>query len=77
MKSLNQEIVLLIGVAMICSGHIVEMLERLRLGVPAAVASQKATIREMQFPDTWVIIPCSVRLKNGHWVVGTRVRSAS
>ena len=31
--------------------------------------------REMLFPDQWVIIPCSVRLKNRDGVVETRVCS--
>jgi hypothetical protein len=35
--------------------------------------SGRSGIREMQFPDTGVTIPCSVRLKNRHCVVRTRV----
>jgi hypothetical protein len=34
------------------------------VGVPLTKLIRKASIRETQFPDTWVIIPCSIRIWN-------------
>jgi len=48
------------------------MEKQAEVGVQVPELIQKVGIREMQFPDTWVIIPCLVRLKNRHCVLGTR-----
>ena len=44
--------------------------------MPVVPMVRMADIREMQFPDTWVIIPCSVRLTNWEFAVLTCVYSA-
>ena len=43
--------------------------------VPVVQMVRKFDIREMLFPDTWVIIPCSVWLKNRDCLVRTYVYS--
>jgi hypothetical protein len=52
--------------------HSVPAVDGVRSGV-----DPEAGIREMLFPDTWVIIRCSVWLRNRDCVVETRVYSAS
>ena len=64
-----------VEVAAIHGGPFVEVLKHPRLGVLEGIRT--VGIREMLFPDTSVIIPCSVLLKNRDCVVGTRADSVS
>jgi hypothetical protein len=57
--------------------RVIEALQPAEDVVPVVQMVRKADIREMLFPDTWVIIPCSVWLKNRDSLPQTRVDSAS
>jgi hypothetical protein len=59
------------------ANQIVGVLKHAEAGVPAVDVIRKTAIREMLFPDTGVIIPCSVRLENCDCTVGTCVYSVS
>jgi hypothetical protein len=43
---------------------VVSVLQQAEVGVPVVEEIRKAGIREMHFPDTGVIIPCSVCFLN-------------
>ncbi len=55
--------------AAICCRRIVEVLNNPKSRGPVAEVIRIAGIREMPFPDTWVIIPCSVWLKKWRFIV--------
>jgi hypothetical protein len=47
-----------------------------RKRLPVVEVIRKASIREILFPETWVMIPCSVLLENQDCAMGTCVYSA-